>query len=52
MNAKKVAIVFNPVGGSANKGTIKKLQQLLSIDSPEVSLFPTTAEPGSRLTHC
>lgn len=47
MNARKIAIVFNPVGGSANKGTIHKLQQLLSQGGRQVSLFPTTAEPGS-----
>jgi diacylglycerol kinase family enzyme len=43
----KLAIIFNPVGGSAKKGNVGLLKELLSAGGRDVSMFATTAEPGS-----
>lgn len=47
MNPKRIAIVFNPVGGSAKSGTVNRLQERLKTRCATVELFATTAEPGS-----
>lgn len=47
MNPKRIAIVFNPVGGSARSGTVTRLQQHLLKKCADVQLLATTAEPGS-----
>jgi len=45
MTPRKIAIIFNPVGGSAKKGTVEAVRRAFT--GCAVGLCPTTAEPGS-----
>jgi diacylglycerol kinase family enzyme len=51
MQLKKVAIVFNPKGGSASRSKVDALTQQLRSRGIEVSLIATTREPGSAAAH-
>lgn len=47
MNLKKIAIVFNPKGGSASENKVNELAGFFQNKGIEVSFCPTTPEPGS-----
>ena len=47
MAEKSVAIIFNPVGGSAKDGTVSQLAQALVSAGMSVIEMTTTADPGS-----
>ncbi len=47
MNLSKVAIVFNPKGGSASTDKVQALAGHLAHNGVAVTLLPTTPEPGS-----
>src|SRR5262245_4292825 len=47
MNLKKIAIVFNPKGGSASTKKVKELAGHFVTHGIEVQFLPTSAQPGS-----
>ena len=47
MNVKKIAIVYNPKGGSASTRKVEQLAGHFVTQGVEVQFSPTTAEPGS-----
>ncbi len=47
MELKKVAIVFNPKGGSARQDVVNRLSGAFTSKGIEVAFFSTTPEPGS-----
>ncbi|MCC7528904.1 MAG: hypothetical protein IT342_10305 [Candidatus Melainabacteria bacterium] len=47
MRPRKITIVFNPKGGSANVNNVTRLAQILRAAGVEVTVVHTTAEPGS-----